>query len=233
MATDIVEADAWTSTVQVPEPGDDRDAASVEVGFQALTNRTKYLRESAGVDAVFRAQPCDWTGQHTFSQSINFDAPKTLHRVVPLQRGVVFEDGTARLEASTLLGVVPRWYLEPGHLVVTVLFEIDTPTGFVVSDLRAGVTLASGQSMQLVLVGQEIDGVNGDLGTYVVMRDGASVASVGDQVVTAPVAGGANQTLTRNDWTYSAALLFTNPGGAAARINWLRFSAEAPGYRVG
>jgi hypothetical protein len=50
MATDLVDANVWTTPITVPEDGDDYDAASVELPFQALANRTVSL--SSKIDAV-------------------------------------------------------------------------------------------------------------------------------------------------------------------------------------
>jgi hypothetical protein len=44
MPTNLTEVDEFTADVTVPEDGDDRNAASVEVPFQALANRTKYAK---------------------------------------------------------------------------------------------------------------------------------------------------------------------------------------------
>lgn len=44
MPANIVDVDAFTTPVVVPVDGDDYDASSVEVGFQALANRTLNLQ---------------------------------------------------------------------------------------------------------------------------------------------------------------------------------------------
>jgi hypothetical protein len=43
MAKILNEVDAFSADITVPEDGDPRNAASVEVAFQALANRTRYL----------------------------------------------------------------------------------------------------------------------------------------------------------------------------------------------
>jgi hypothetical protein len=42
--TNLAESDSFDANVTVPEGGDDRNSASVNVAFQALANRTKYLK---------------------------------------------------------------------------------------------------------------------------------------------------------------------------------------------
>lgn len=45
MSHNLVEASTFDPNVTVPDPADARTAASVEVPFQAITNRTKYLKD--------------------------------------------------------------------------------------------------------------------------------------------------------------------------------------------
>lgn len=45
MPHNLTDVDAFTSPVAVPSGGDERNAASVETPFQALANRTRYLKE--------------------------------------------------------------------------------------------------------------------------------------------------------------------------------------------
>lgn len=52
MAHALTDTSAFTTSVTVPDDGDDLDAASVQVGFQALANRTKFLK-----DQLTGAQP--------------------------------------------------------------------------------------------------------------------------------------------------------------------------------
>jgi hypothetical protein len=47
MSTTLVEVSSFTASVIVPEPGEDVTAASVEGPFQALANRTKYVKDNA------------------------------------------------------------------------------------------------------------------------------------------------------------------------------------------
>jgi hypothetical protein len=46
MSHTLTEVSTYTSSVTVPDPGDARTAASVEVGFQALSNRTRYIKDT-------------------------------------------------------------------------------------------------------------------------------------------------------------------------------------------
>lgn len=45
MASDLVEVGTFTASVTVPDDGDDYLASTVEIPFQALTNRTRYLQD--------------------------------------------------------------------------------------------------------------------------------------------------------------------------------------------
>lgn len=63
MPTNLVEADEFTASVTVPEDGDDRNAASVETGFQALTNRTRNLVNRLG---ALKDQAITWTAWQRF-----------------------------------------------------------------------------------------------------------------------------------------------------------------------
>lgn len=53
MSAALVEVSEFTTSVVVPEDGDPRDAASVEVPFQALTNRALFLRNHTPGAAEF------------------------------------------------------------------------------------------------------------------------------------------------------------------------------------
>lgn len=44
MAHNLTESEAYTANVSIPDDGDARNAASVESAYQALANRTKYLK---------------------------------------------------------------------------------------------------------------------------------------------------------------------------------------------
>lgn len=59
MAHNLTESSSFTTNVSVPDGGDARTAASVETPFQALTNRTKYLKartDALGNYARFRIE---------------------------------------------------------------------------------------------------------------------------------------------------------------------------------
>jgi hypothetical protein len=63
MSHPLTEADAFTADVSVPDDGDDRNAASVEVPLQALTNRTRYLLNLLG---AFGDTEHTWTAWQRF-----------------------------------------------------------------------------------------------------------------------------------------------------------------------
>lgn len=69
MPTNLVEVDEFTEFVPVPEPGDDRKAASVETGFQALANRTRNL---LGRLTGLLSGNHTWTGDHGFRDGTKF-----------------------------------------------------------------------------------------------------------------------------------------------------------------
>ena len=71
MATNLVEVDEFTESVLVPEPGDDRKASSVEIPFQALANRAKYLMARSGIELPGGARH-SWADAHSFQESVGF-----------------------------------------------------------------------------------------------------------------------------------------------------------------
>lgn len=63
MAHPLTEADTFTADVSVPDDGDDRNAASVEVPLQSLTNRTRHLLNLLG---AFDDTEHTWTAWQRF-----------------------------------------------------------------------------------------------------------------------------------------------------------------------
>jgi hypothetical protein len=66
MPSNLTEADEFTESVQVPDDGDDRNAASVETSFQALTNRTRNLWNLL---EAYTSKNRTWTGQQMFANA--------------------------------------------------------------------------------------------------------------------------------------------------------------------
>ena len=64
MPTNITDANTFTDPVSVPEPGDDRTASSVQVPFQALANRTRYLK---GITDALYPGNHTWSGDNYFT----------------------------------------------------------------------------------------------------------------------------------------------------------------------
>jgi len=105
MATDLVEADVWTATVTVPEDGDDYDAASVELPFQALTNRTVSLNSK--IDAV-PDEGHTWTAPQVFEYVLGLAGAdnEISYQPLPRTRTIILDQGSARpkLGANCSLG---------------------------------------------------------------------------------------------------------------------------------
>lgn len=76
MAVNLTESSNFDANVSVPEDGDDRNAASVEVPFQALTNRSRWLYNT--LTAVKALTDVLYTAAHTWAGTSRFDGAVTL-----------------------------------------------------------------------------------------------------------------------------------------------------------
>lgn len=77
--TNLPTKGVWV-TPQVPDDGNDRDAATVGIGLEGLADRTVYLAFHM-VDGLLGgsyAPDFGWTGQHVFSNSVGFTAVVTM-----------------------------------------------------------------------------------------------------------------------------------------------------------
>lgn len=120
MPKNLTDSSAFTSPIVVPVDADPADAASVEVGFQALANRTRLLLERTG----------GFDGSDEFAYIDSLGDPTTVSRTrglpifssAPLD-GWEFEPGTGRLSS-----------LDQGREVV---LPIDLETDSVIQSIRA------------------------------------------------------------------------------------------------
>jgi len=69
MSKALVESNEFTASVVVPEDGDPRTAASVEMPFQALANRTTNLKERVDMLDAFAAYRITASGQPPFANA--------------------------------------------------------------------------------------------------------------------------------------------------------------------
>jgi hypothetical protein len=67
MPLELTEVEEFTVPITVPEPGDDRTAASIVPAFQALANRTRSLLKQV---AVLLTTNNAWTGKQTFKNAV-------------------------------------------------------------------------------------------------------------------------------------------------------------------
>ena len=76
MPTDLTDQNVFTEPVSVPEEGDDRNAASVEIPFQALANRTRNLKHQleAGIATLTQQLGALDAADHNFSGAITFES---------------------------------------------------------------------------------------------------------------------------------------------------------------
>lgn len=99
MPADLIDSSVFTEPVTVPEPGDDRTAASVEGAFQALANRTRSLKDTLdNIGAPARS----WSGIQTFVSGAELSEGAEIEYSPPRPR--VFPFGPA-MGSPGLLGM--------------------------------------------------------------------------------------------------------------------------------
>jgi len=169
MAQDIVDQDAFTDPVVEPVDGDVRNAASVQVPFRALANRTRRLKnriDGLNVDADFLAKIYHWTGEHIFDkwlvakgfgasdEDLGFYYVSIQHRtkLVPLTHGRPRGEFDApknwALDNSNTGN--PYWTVQPGGSVRVLTFSLDLPRGSYLTGVRVGYSqTVDGNSSQL------------------------------------------------------------------------------------
>lgn len=99
MAHTLTESATHTATVTVPDDGDDLDAASVEVGFQAVTNRTHLLRQQMTGNEMIPG-PINVTGSVTSAANVEAQGDMTSQGTIYAQTaletdGTLFVGGNA------------------------------------------------------------------------------------------------------------------------------------------
>jgi hypothetical protein len=185
--------------------------------------------------SALRSAAYAWTAQHTFTLDVNYDAPKTFSRFIPLSTGKLSTAAmSAGLRYDSSLGS-EQWIFSAGYSGV-VTFPLDLATGAVVTDLRMLVHTSGFQTFEGFLTGQPFNPTTGTSGSAVNMRDnagGASPAS-GDASIAVPVSGSASQVIDRSANQYNISVSGTNPGTPTdyyLRGLWIQYTM--PGYRNG
>jgi hypothetical protein len=236
MATAIVEVDEFTPTVTVPDPGDDRTAQSVKTGFQAITNRTLYLKNEleAGL-AGYSDLPHTWTAPNTFDDVLALGGGNNELAYLPLARErTVILDATAACPrfggAIVLLGAGAaspfgwQWQTAGNELI----WSFRLPHQAILRRVRAAFSGAVGAAV--TVHAYQVEANLGDIiaGGTVVHDLGATTVTIADttQLVTHTIPA----PLTNNGALHSYAIdvVVNAVGGVNA---WVEVAFADPGPR--
>jgi len=145
MATDLVEADEWTATVTVPEDGDDYDAASVEVPFQSLANRT--VRLNSRIDQV-PDEAHTWAEAQTFEGVLGMAGAdnEISYQPFPRTRTIILpptsacprmDDGGIKLTGAGVTSPFGWVWMAAGNELI---YSFRLPHAAILQRVRVGVT---------------------------------------------------------------------------------------------
>lgn len=150
MAHNLTETNEFTASISVPDPGDDRKSASVNTPFQALANRTKYLK---AVQDGYDAAP------HTFGNTIQL-AVDTIIGAALSPAELIYNEPKSRpvLLPMHITGGSNGWtqgnaqpWTTTGNGVLTFHFGREAvPSGSRLKKIRAGVSLANTVALSAV-----------------------------------------------------------------------------------
>lgn len=151
MSHALTEVNAFTADVLVPDPGDDRKAASVEVPFQALANRTKNLKATLdGYPSVNRVWPAvqDFDsgiriGDNGGPNEVGYTNPRTRIVNVPIVPIVAPAGWTCAPSVGS--------WVTAGSTRLTVFLSRDLlPGGATLQKVRAAASISDVVSMEVV-----------------------------------------------------------------------------------
>lgn len=164
MPTALTETSTFTDPVQVPDDGDDRNAASIEGTFQALANRTLNLKDRLdGLhnDATWLSRIFKWTGLHTFadarlrgsSELLYADAdgalaPRLRAVQMPLTDLAVIGTGSYIPPSN---GILPPGTLSAGTGGITAVGALRVPRGCTLKGAHFSVSLPAATQATLKL----------------------------------------------------------------------------------
>lgn len=136
MSHALVETSTFDASVTVPDGGDARTAASVEVGFQALANRSKYLHD--GVSNLVRLE------QGTIPQADTTSSSDTTLQTITLSLSVAVGDVVeffAPVEATPTGGTF-KLYVQSKQGSDAAQDETFSASGFGADGVKSVFTLA-------------------------------------------------------------------------------------------
>lgn len=226
MSEAIVEVDEFTAEILVPSPGDDRKAASVEVPFQALANRTKNLK---GILDDFEGEEHEWAVGNTFlsglslgtnggDREVEYTNTRVRKVLLPL-RPVIIPSGWAASADSQ------GWQTTGTQPLTFWVGRDELPSGAVLTAVRAGVSLSALGTLSLVRMSPGTSPV----GPYVALGSPATDAftPAGTEAVVLAITGIAytidnSQRLVR---------IKLDPTSGVTALYWLELEYEDPGPR--
>jgi len=236
MARAIVDVDQFTSPVMVPEAGDDRTAASVQGGFQALTNRTLNLKNTIedGL-AGYSDLPHVWTDTNEFSDILALSGTdnELSYQPLPRTRRIILPPTLACPRAGAAIKLAGAgvsspfcWYAEElGSLVYT--FRL--PHGAMLQRVR--VSFEKGLGAEFSVHVYQVEAIVGGINTGATVKHdlgvtskviAGTVADVITHVIPAPVA-------TNGQWHFYALDIFMAAIGAGC--GWPEIEFLDPGPR--
>jgi hypothetical protein len=244
MAHNLTELDIFSSTVTVPDGGDPRTAASVELPFQSVANRTINLRNrinnigssdgivvthSNGIQA--RGCPVMTTGEFVYIDAFGVLTPKPHTIQVPLthcvRTGVGHIIGVINDSGNSNAVAISAPVLNDGFL-----YDLALPSGSELTAVSAGVVqLNAGATvdMQLWVYSSQKDADMSGNPTVTSLGSDITPAGAGGKVLSVPVAASA---YIQGPLTSLAIHIRASDSGLASdSVHWIQVSFKDPGPR--
>lgn len=198
-------------------------------------------------DAQFLASTFAFTGQQTQTQEYNYATPKTFSKWLNVADGTPYNTSSPGSSINTFVDGFTTGNARPGMWWQSnsaasdkVIYDLDLPTGAVVTNLR--LVVGATDTTHLVfaqLGGWTMNPTSGAQGSLVSMRVNASGAGTGtingDIVVSVDAVGATSQVIDRSANMYELSVAIRDvPGGSAQAVLkgiWVEYTM--PGYRNG